>query len=475
MVRKWMASLLTLVLILSCLCVAAPSLAATQEKAPPEKIAVSGTHEVAKGFSVQLNAEVLPSGASQKVSWTSSDPSVATVSKKGLVTGVKAGKAVITVSSRADAGVKKKWKITVLKKAVKKIRLSAPSTTIEPGDGGKLQLIAEISPAAASQALSWKSSDKKIATVSSKGIVTGKKAGTVTITAAALDGSEKSASIRVTVQARTNCFALIIGNEKYTAIDPLTSVPNNVRAMQTALGGLSQSWQITTKRDLMAKQIPGAIQEAFKGATADDLCLFYYCGHGCNDTDWEPGSLQGVTYDGDDAGEAGNDYLPAARLASALDRACPGRVIVILDSCGSGSYIYNGEPLSWELPAFNTAILRAFSSGAAAYSGTGDLLGEKYTVLTACEHGDWGYNVKMNGCDVGVLTWCLLHAMGCQFPSGSYSGSMPADTNGDRVLTLQETFQGAKEAYQIIRSKFADLPQQMFCSHGDAGMILFRR
>lgn len=57
-------------------------------------IAVAGTQ--------QLAANVLPSGASQAVSWTSSAPGKATVSATGLVTGVAAGSAIITAKSVSD-------------------------------------------------------------------------------------------------------------------------------------------------------------------------------------------------------------------------------------------------------------------------------------------------------------------------------------------------------------------------------------
>lgn len=57
-------------------------------------IAVSGTE--------QLTATVLPSGAVQTVTWSSSAPSIATVSATGLVTGVAAGTATITARSTYD-------------------------------------------------------------------------------------------------------------------------------------------------------------------------------------------------------------------------------------------------------------------------------------------------------------------------------------------------------------------------------------
>ena len=49
----------------------------------------------------------------------------------------------------------------------------------------------------------WKSSNTKVATVTSKGVVKAKKAGTVTITATAKDGSGKKATCKVTVKKKT--------------------------------------------------------------------------------------------------------------------------------------------------------------------------------------------------------------------------------------------------------------------------------
>ena len=58
------------------------------------------TSSVVVGATRQLNATVVPAGASNKtVQWASSDATVATVSATGLVTGVKAGTATITAKT----------------------------------------------------------------------------------------------------------------------------------------------------------------------------------------------------------------------------------------------------------------------------------------------------------------------------------------------------------------------------------------
>lgn len=60
--------------------------------------------------------------------------------------------------------------------------------------------VKSVKPEGASKAVTYKSSNKKIATVSNKGVVTGKKAGTVTITATSTKSSKVKATIKITVK-----------------------------------------------------------------------------------------------------------------------------------------------------------------------------------------------------------------------------------------------------------------------------------
>lgn len=84
---------------------------------------------------------------------------------------------------------------------VSKITISGSSKNIAVGK--KIKLTAKVSPVnATNKAVKWKSSNKKYATVDAKGNVTVKKAGagkTVTITAAAADGSGKKASYKIKI------------------------------------------------------------------------------------------------------------------------------------------------------------------------------------------------------------------------------------------------------------------------------------
>ncbi len=85
------------------------------------------------------------------------------------------------------------------KRPVTGIKLNAKSKTLLAGQ--KFALKAAVAPSnATNKSIAWTSSNSKIATVSSKGVVTAKKAGTVTITAKAKDGSGKKAVCKVAVK-----------------------------------------------------------------------------------------------------------------------------------------------------------------------------------------------------------------------------------------------------------------------------------
>lgn len=145
------------------------------------------------GQTCTLKASISPSDAeNKKVTFTSSNPGVATVTASGKVTAKKAGTAKITVTT--DDG-KKKSTCTITVQDKKKVQLSKTSLDLTVGDSETLT--ATVSPAGSDQTVIWTSSDTSVATVKD-GLVTAVKAGKATITCTAKDGGT-SATCAVTV------------------------------------------------------------------------------------------------------------------------------------------------------------------------------------------------------------------------------------------------------------------------------------
>ena len=86
-------------------------------------------------------------------------------------------------------------KLKVVKAYATKVRIIAPSKTVKVGK--TLQLKAELTPTNASDKLTWKSSNTKVATVNKKGKVTGIKPGTTVITVTTAKGLVASVTITV--------------------------------------------------------------------------------------------------------------------------------------------------------------------------------------------------------------------------------------------------------------------------------------
>ena len=148
-------------------------------------------------YSLQLTANVIPSNASNKaLIWTSSKASVATVSQTGKVIAKGPGVATITVKT-VDGSFVKTCKVTILM-PVKSVKLSKTSLSLVKGKTYKLK--ATVLPSNASnKKVTWKSSNTKIATVTSTGTVKAKAKGTAYISVVTVDG-KKTAKCKITVK-----------------------------------------------------------------------------------------------------------------------------------------------------------------------------------------------------------------------------------------------------------------------------------
>lgn len=155
------------------------------------------------GKTEQLKITYLPDYATASigtVKWTSSNGAVVTVDAAGKLTAKAAGKAIITAIT-SDGNVMY-CIVTVENIKVSKITITTTSNKIATGK--KVTLKATVTPSNAyNKGVTWKSSNTKVATVSSSGVVTTKKkmgGKTVTITATAKDGSGKKASYKIYIK-----------------------------------------------------------------------------------------------------------------------------------------------------------------------------------------------------------------------------------------------------------------------------------
>lgn len=151
-----------------------------------------------KGNTCTLKATVYPTNAkNKKVSWKASNKNI-TVNQNGKVTAKKLGTSKIKVTAK-DGSKKSATVLVVVGKKVKKITLNKTSVTLNNNRTYKLKKSIS-NKNAVYKAVQWKSTNTKIATVNSNGVVKGLKRGSCYVVATAKDGSKKSAKCKVTVR-----------------------------------------------------------------------------------------------------------------------------------------------------------------------------------------------------------------------------------------------------------------------------------
>ena len=156
--------------------------------------------EIIEGESAALSARVSPEAASDRVvSWSSSDRSVVTVDKTGIVQGLKPGTATVTATAEGKSGT---CTVTVKAKAVNVTEVTLDKTELTLTEGGTETLTATVKPDNAdNRKVTWSSDKTEIATVDGAGKVTAVKAGEAVVTVTTEDGG-KTATCKVTVKAK---------------------------------------------------------------------------------------------------------------------------------------------------------------------------------------------------------------------------------------------------------------------------------
>lgn len=157
-----------------------------------DRLTVNVKRTVATGYTVE------PKNANnKKVVWSSSDESIATVDGNGNIRGVKAGTCVITCASKIAPDVAAYAEVTVLQPATR-IQFTRNPIDIDVGTSTTVNWIVEPEDVSDNTVKLYSSNDK-VATVTDNGLVYGLKRGTVTLKAAAQDGSKVYGTMKLNV------------------------------------------------------------------------------------------------------------------------------------------------------------------------------------------------------------------------------------------------------------------------------------
>lgn len=152
------------------------------------------SNTITVGDTTSLSLAVLPTSAANyaDVSLSSSNEGVATVNSFGKITGIAPGTATITATS-GSVSASANIKVVASGSAVtESLSLNTNYVVLKPGSSKTIT--GKVSPASASQSLTFKSQDKSIATVSGSGVITGVATGATSVVV-----SNGTASTSVTV------------------------------------------------------------------------------------------------------------------------------------------------------------------------------------------------------------------------------------------------------------------------------------
>ena len=213
-----------------------------------------------------LIANVDPTDASNKsVTWSSSDAAIATVDDKGIVTGIKAGTATITVTT-VDGNFTAACAVTVFQ-PVTGVRLDKTEVTLNVAESTVLQ--ATVLPADASnQTVEWSSSNDDIAIIDNGGKITAVAIGNAIITVTTTDGSH-TATCQIIVKP------ILVASVKITCEEEQLLLTPNQQTLHLSASVLPENatdkdlvWSIESGDDLATITQNGVLQ-AIDGVKKD--------------------------------------------------------------------------------------------------------------------------------------------------------------------------------------------------------------
>jgi hypothetical protein len=217
-------------------------------------------------------------------------------------------------------------------------------------------------------------------------------------------------------------IALLIGVSEYgEGIPPLSSALNDVEAMERVLqnpnlGGFEQVERLLNPDAIAMRQ---AIQKLFKGASKDDLVLFFFSGHGItNDQEHLYLATKNTAKDDFEA-----TAVDASFIQGQSNNCYAKRQVLILDTCYSGSFRQG-----WRTKSVGVDIKKQLGA-------------EGRVVLTSSSATQTSF--EQEGSTLSLYTQYLVE--------GIETGA--ADTDNDGNIHTQELHAYAKAKVQAVKPK----------------------
>ncbi len=299
------------------------------------------------------------------VSWSSSNPTVATVDTNGKITAKAAGTATITCTAKGGDNKSAACTVTV-RTAVSDVSLTYidngqikniknSNLTIAKPTSGTFALIGSVLPNNAfNTGLTWSSSNTSVATVNAQGLVTVKAAGKTVITATAKGDASKKASCTVNIRLQASSIAI---DKKTANVQVGKTVKLNATVSPTGATDKSVTW-VSSGLQVATVDSKGNVKGVHPGTT----------------------TIYAVTNDGSNKKVACTVTVPSptVKISAAVDYVEVGKTIKLSATSTSE------ETMTWSSQTTSVATIDAQGNVKGVKAGYVNIL-----VRTACGAGTY--------------------------------------------------------------------------------------
>lgn len=386
---------------------------------------------------------------------TSENENVFTVTEKGVVAATGEGESALVIRDLWGNSVS--VPVTVLRAQVTGVEFLAPSIDLHVGEFIR-PAYSVLPPYAGNQAVSFSVSDPSVISIGENGQLTGLVPGEAVVTIKTQEGAFTD-EIHVTVKEPEPVYrALAVGIATYENERERTGCINTTQGMADALSRFKDGdgYLTSMRLDLTKDELFQSIQESFKGASADDVSLFYINCHG------------GIT-----AGTAWLEMrheqkVTAMELEGAL-RKIPGTVIVIIDCCQSGAFL----PGETGESAFASAMISQFTG---ENTGKSAFALNKYKLLVSSSASQNSYRIASSSPATEqnmstVFARSLAEGLGWNLIKDK-KGTLKADFDNNRQISLHEAWLYTMKRTMSFLNKSTARQTVQVWPHGDSFVIM---